>query len=133
MRRVTRNVVIAILVVVAGLLALGAVPSYLRSGAPYYVVAEPVEPGASVNATNLSERRYPYVTGAVASAASGGDGRSEPYWEGPFGLKESFAHSPFDEFSALAQRNPDATVDGAVFVSRNGTRYRAEIVREGEG
>jgi hypothetical protein len=132
MRRVTRNVVVAILVVVAGLLALGAVPSYLRSGAPYYVVAEPVEPGPSVNATNLSERRYPYVTGAVAAAASGGDGRSEPYWEGPFGLKESFAHSPFDEFSALGQRNPDATADGAVFVSRNGTRYRAEIVREGE-
>jgi hypothetical protein len=133
MRPVTRNVVLAILVVVAGLLALGAVPSYLRSGAPYYVVAEPVESGPAVNATTLSERRYPYVTGAVSAAANGTDeGRSEPYWEGPFGVKESFAHSPFDEFDAIGQRYPDATTDGTVFVSRNGTRYRAEIDREGD-
>ena len=136
MRPITRNVVIAIVVVVAGLLALGAVPSYLRSGAPYYVVAEPTDPGPSVNATDLSERRYPYLTGAVAAAerngnGSGGEGRSEPYWEGPFGLKESFAHSPFDEFDAVGQRNPEATTDGTVFVAANGTRYRAEIVREG--
>ena len=132
MRRVTRNVVVAVLVVLALLLALGAVPSYLRSGAPYYVVAEPVEPGPAVNATNLSERRYPYLRGAVAAAASGEGGRSEPYWDGPFGLKESFTHSPFDEFSAVRQRSPEATRDGAVFVARNGTRYRAEIVREDE-
>jgi hypothetical protein len=134
MRPITRNVVIAIVVVVAGLLALGAVPSYLRSGAPYYVVAEPTDPGPSVNATDLSERRYPYLTGAVAAAernGGAGEGRSEPYWEGPFGVKESFAHSPFDEFDAVGQRSPEATADGAVFVSRNGTRYRAEIVREG--
>jgi hypothetical protein len=134
MRPVTRNVVVAILVVVAGLLALGAVPSYLRSGAPYYVVVEPVEPGPAVNATDLSERRYPYLTGAVAAAernGSDGEGRSDPYWEGPFGLKESFAHSPFDEFDAVGQRSPEATVDGTVFVARNGTRYRAEILREG--
>ena len=133
MRPVTRNVVLAILVVVGGLLALGAVPSYLRSGDPYYVVAEPAEPGPAVNATNLSERRYPYVRGAVAAAqASEGEGRSEPYWEGPFGLKESFAHSPFDEFDAIGQRYPEAAADGAVFVADGGTRYRAEIVREGE-
>jgi hypothetical protein len=134
MRPVTRNVVLAILVVVGGLLALGAVPSFLRSGAPYYVVAEPVEPtepGPAVNATDLPERRYPYLTGAVA-AADGGTGRSEPYWEGPLGLKESFAHSPFDEFDAIGQRYPEATADGSVFVRQNGTRYRAEIVREGE-
>ena len=133
MRPVTRNVVVAILVVVVALLALGAVPSYLRSGAPYHVVAEPTEPGPAVNASNLSERRYPYLTGAVAAAErGGGEGRSEPYWEGPFGLKESFAHSPFDEFDAVGQRNPEATTDGTVFVAANGTRYRAEIVREGE-
>ncbi|MEF8863442.1 MAG: hypothetical protein V5A40_17065 [Haloarculaceae archaeon] len=133
MRPVTRNVVIVILVVIVALLALGAVPSYLRSGAPYYVVAEPVESGPSVNASNLSERRYPYLTGAVSAAANGTDaGRSEPYWEGPFGVKESFAHSPFDEFDAVGQRYPDAAADGTVFVSRNGTRYRAEIIREGD-
>lgn len=130
MRPVTRNVVLAVLVVLTFLLALGATPSYLRSGAPYFVVAEPTEPGPAVNARNLSERRYPYLTGAVAAAANGGEGRSEPYWEGPFGLKESFAHSPFDEFSAIRQRSPEATSDGAVFIARNGTRYRAEIVRE---
>lgn len=133
MRRVTRNVVLAILVVLAVLLALGAVPSYLRSGAPYYVVVEPVESGPAVNATDLSERRYPYLTGAIAAAEGGEEGRSEPYWEGPFGLKESFAHSPFDEFSAVRQRSPEATSDGSVFIARNGTRYRAEIVREGGG
>jgi hypothetical protein len=132
MRAVTRNVVLAILLVVGGLLALGAVPSYLRSGAPYYVVAEPVESGPAVNATELPERRYPYVTGAVSAAANGTDGgRSEPYWEGPFGVKESFAHSPFDEFDAVGQRYPDAAAEGAVFVSQDGTRYRARIVREG--
>ena len=132
MRRITRNVVIAILLVVAGLLALGALPSYLRSGAPYHVVAEPADPGQAVNVTSLSARRYPYVTGAVAAAESGAAGRSDPYWKGPFGLKESFTHSPFDEFSAIRQQHPDAAADGAVFVASNGTRYRAEIVREGE-
>lgn len=133
MRPVTRNVVLAILVVLAALLALGAVPSYLRSGAPYYVVAEPVEAGPAVDATNLSERQYPYLTGALAAAeAGGGEGRSDPYWKGPFGLKESFAHSPFDEFDAIGQRDPAATANGAVFVTRNGTRYRAEILGETE-
>jgi hypothetical protein len=132
MRPVTRNVVLAIVVVLVVLLALGAVPSYLRSGAPYYVVAEPTDSGPAVNATDLSERRYPYLTGAVAAAeAGGGEGLSDPYWEGPFGLKESFAHSPFDEFDAIGQRDPEATADGAVFVARNGTRYRVEILREG--
>ena len=133
MRPVTRNVVVAILVVVGGLLALGAVPSFLRSGAPYYVVAEPTDPGPAVNASNLSERRYPYLTEATAAAErNGSEGRSEPYWEGPLGVKESFAHSPFDEFDAVGQRYPDAATDGTVFVSRNGTRYRAEIDREGD-
>ena len=128
MRPVTRNTVVGIGVVVVALLALGALPSYLKSGDPYYVVAEPTGSGPAVNATNLSERRYPYVTGAVAAAASG-EGRSEPYWEGPFGLKESFSHSPFDEFDAIGQRSPAATDGGTVFVARNGTRYRLEIVR----
>jgi hypothetical protein len=133
MRPATRNVTVAILVVVGGLLALGAVPATLRSGAPYYVVAEPTEPGPAVNATNLSERRYPYLTGAVSAAANGTDGgRSDPYWEGPLGLKESFAHSPFDEFDAVGQRYPDATAEDAVFVAHNGTRYHTEVVREGD-
>ena len=126
MRTVTRNTILAILVVVGLLLALGAVPSLLRSGDPYYVTAEATnESGPSVNATALPERQYRYVDGALA------DGRSDAYYEGPFGFKDGFSHSPFDEFDAIGQRYANATTDdGAVFVSQNGTRYRLEIIRE---
>jgi len=125
-RTVTRNTILAILVVIVLLLALGALPSLLRSGDPYYVTAETTdETGSSVNATNLSERQYPYVTGAVA------DGRSDAYYEGQFGLKEGFAHSPFDEFDAIGQRYANATAEDGdvVFVAENGARYRLEIIR----
>ena len=59
MRPITRRVTIAILVVLALLLALGALPSYLKSGDPYYVTATP-ETGnhTAVDMTNVSERRY---------------------------------------------------------------------------
>ena len=125
MRTVTRNTIIAILVILALLLALGAVPSLLRSGDPYYVTAETVNAtGPAANASDLPERRYPYVNGAID------DGRSDAYYEGPFGFKEGFSHSPFDEFDAIGQRYANATTDdGAVFVSQNGTRYRLEIIR----
>lgn len=43
MRPITRNVLIAIAVVVVLLLALGALPGYLRSGDPNYVVATTVD------------------------------------------------------------------------------------------
>jgi hypothetical protein len=126
-RPVTRNTIIAILVVVALLLALGAVPSLLRSGDPYYVTAEPTnETGPSVNATELAERQYRYVNAALA------DGRSDAYYEGPFGFKEGFAHSPFDEFDAIGQRYATATAgnESVVYMAQNGTRYRLEIIRE---
>ncbi|MEA5388619.1 hypothetical protein VB779_17365 [Haloarculaceae archaeon H-GB11] len=116
MRRVTRNVILALLLVVAGLLALGALPSTLQSGDPYYLTAEEAtESHAAVNVSNLSEQRFPYTTSAVR------DGRSEPYYKGPFGLKEAFSHSPFDELAALRDRNPDA-VDGEAVYVRDGGR-----------
>lgn len=127
MRTVTRNTILAILVVVGLLLALGAVPSLLRSGDPYYVTAEATnETGPAANATELPERQYRYIDAALA------DGRSDAYYEGPFGLKEGLSHSPFDEFDAIGQRYANATAEngGVVYVSENGTRYRLAIVRE---
>jgi len=49
MRPITRNLVVGLLVVTVLLLALGAAPSLLRSGDPYYVTATPAEgaPGAA--------------------------------------------------------------------------------------
>ena len=139
MRTITRNTLLVILAVVGLLLALGALPSYLRSGDPYYVVATTVPADAgpqgndsAVDATNLSERRFPYATSAIA-AAGNGTARSDPYWRGPFGLKESFTHSPFDEFDAFVQGNPNATEtigeETRVYAERNGTRYRLRLTQ----
>ncbi len=124
MRRITRDFLIGLVGVIVLLLALGALPSYLGSGDPYYVTATPVEDGPAVNGTTLSERRFPYTTTAIER------GRSEPYQEGRFGLKESFSHTPFDEFAEFRQRNAEATTDSIAFVARNGTRYRVTITRE---
>jgi hypothetical protein len=123
-RRITRLAVGGFLAVCLGLLALGALPSMLGSGDPYYLTATPTDAeGPAVNVTGLSERRYPYLAGALES------GRSEPYRTGPVGLKESFAHSPFDEREGLVARNPEARRDGAVLVSRGGERYLVEVRR----
>ena len=126
MRPVTRNLLVAIAVVTIALLALGALPSYLGSGDPYHLTVEPAEPdGPAVNATGLSERRYPYLSEAFASE----DGRSGPYQRGPFGLKESFTHSPFDEVDALAAREPNATVGDGVRIERDDETYLVAIDR----
>lgn len=130
MRPVTRNVVVAILLVIGGLLALGALPATLGSGDPYYVKATAVESnGPSVNGSTLSDRRYPYIRGALV-AAKDGTGRSDPYQKGPFGVKGAFTHSPFDEVDALTQQYPNATEGDAVFVRVNGTRYRTTIIQD---
>ena len=133
MRTITRNAVIVILAVVALLLALGALPSYLKSGDPYYVTATTADATEAVNVSNLSERRFEYTTAAVAAAAAGdGTGRSDSYWRGPFGLKEGFTHSPFDEFDALTRDYPNATAAGddtRVYAALNGTTYRLDITR----
>jgi hypothetical protein len=134
MRRVTRNAVLSILGVMVALLALGALPSLLASGDPYYVTAEPVDAGnasvngtaavnesAAVNGSALSERQYPYTTQALRN------GTSDPYREGPWGFKEAFTHSPFDERSALAARNATAVSESGVLVSYNGTLYTVAV------
>ncbi|QLH80409.1 hypothetical protein [Halosimplex pelagicum] len=135
MRRVTRNAVLLILGVMVALLALGALPSLLASGDPYYVTAEPVagngsadgsgaaaiNASAAVNGSALSERQYPYTTQALRN------GTSDPYREGPWGFKEAFTHSPFDERSALTARNATAVSESGVLVSYNGTLYRVAV------
>jgi hypothetical protein len=126
MRRVTRNAVLLIAVVLVALLALGVLPSLLASGDPYYVTADPVnasevDESAAVNGSALSERRFPYTTEALRN------GTSEGYRKGPWGLKESFTHSPFDERSALGARNATAVTDEGVVVSYNGTLYRVAV------
>jgi hypothetical protein len=127
MRPVTRNLVIAIVVVVVALLALGALPSYLGSGEPYHLTAEETTAeGPAVDVTNVTDRRYPYLTEALESE----DGRSAGYREGPFGIKEHFTHTPFDEVDALRQRSSAAVAeDGRVLVTHEGERYYLEVTR----
>ncbi|MFC7075368.1 hypothetical protein [Haloarcula halophila] len=133
MRPVTRNTLVGILVIVVLLLALGALPSYLKSGDPYYVTATPtdgtysVENGTAVNGSVLTDRRYPYTTAALGNATADTAGSSAPYWRGPVGLKGAFTHSPFDERDALRQRYDNATVGEGVVVSHNGTFYRVAV------
>lgn len=138
MRTVTRNLVLALLGVVAVLLALGALPGYLGSGDPYYVEATSAAGGGeSVVADDLSERRFPYAFEALAGVEAGEDpARSEPYYEGPVGFKESFTHTPFDEFGEFESRNRDAVersadspVGDVAYLEYDGRRYRLEIVR----
>ena len=131
MRRVTRNFLLGVLAVVVLLLALGALPSYLKSGDPYYLTASPANADATVDVTNLTERQYPYASAALANASAEAPGRSPPYWRGPVGLKGAFTHSPFDEVEALGGRDRNATDGDTVFVRRNGTVYRLAVVQEG--
>jgi hypothetical protein len=135
MRPVTRNVVVATLAVVVLLLALGALPSYLKSGDPYYleatVVESPPDDVEPANVTAVSQRRYPYTFGALdaAGTATNATGRSEPYWKGPVGFKGAFTHSPFDELDAYTEQYPGAARDGTVFVSYEGTQYRLDLIQ----
>jgi hypothetical protein len=126
MRRVTRNLLVAIALVAVALLALGALPSYLGGGDPYYLTAEPVETDASaIDVNNVSERRYPFLTSALASD----DGRSDPYLADSYGIKEWFTHTPFDEVDALTRQLPEAAADGGVRVRYEGAVYHVEVVR----
>ncbi len=126
MRPVTRNLLVAIALVVVALLALGALPTYLGSGEPYYLTAEAIEtdePAADVN--DVDERRYPFLTGALESP----EGRSEGYQLGPYGMKEWFTHTPFDEVDALTQRVPEAATGDGVRVERDGQTYYVEVTQ----
>lgn len=125
MRRNTRRLLIVLGVVVLGLLALGALPSYLGTGDPYYLTAtETNESGPAVNVTDLPEHRYPYLTEALAT------GRSEGYQTGRWGFKGSFTHTPFDEIDAIAAREPDSRLDErAVLVEYKRKHYRIAVER----
>jgi len=115
------------------LLALGALPSYLGTGEPVYLVATPddgtysVENGTAVNGSQLSPRRYPYATAALENATATEPGRSDSYRRGPVGFKGAFTHSPFDELDALRQQHEAATDGDSVVVRHDGTFYRLAV------
>jgi hypothetical protein len=130
MRRITRNFLIGLLVVIVLLLALGALPGLLKSGDPYYLTATPVdEDREALNASDLSERRFEYTTAALADATNG-TGYSEPYWKGPFGIKGAFTHSPFDEIDSLRSRYPNATDGSTVYARQNDSLYRLNVTQD---
>jgi hypothetical protein len=124
-----RNALIAVGLVALVLLALGALPSYLGSGQQYYLeVSATDDTGTAVDVGNISERRYPYLTTALAAD----DGRSEGYQRGLGGFKDAFTHTPFDEHSALQQLEPGAARDDGdrVIVQLDEERYSVAIVDE---
>ncbi|MFB6118113.1 hypothetical protein [Halosegnis sp.] len=128
MRPITRNFLVGLLVVAALLLALGAVPSLLASGDPYYLTATPADPPADVtpvNGSTLSERRFPYTFAAIASP----EGRSAAYYRGPLGLKGAFTHAPFDEMGAYAEQYPEAVTPTATYVRLENTTYRLTVTQ----
>jgi len=149
MRRVTRDFLLGMGVVLVLLLSLGVLPSYLQSGDPYYLTATPVgeagnattapnattataEGGSAgaVNASTLADQRYPYTTEALANATATDAGRSTPYYRGPVGIKGAFTHSPFDEYDSLAQQYPDAVDGDGVRVRQGGTVYRLAVTQQ---
>lgn len=132
MRPITRKFAYGLLALVVVLLALGALPSLLASGAPYYLTAEPTATaGPAYNLTaegtdDLTRRRFQFFFSAVDAP----DNRSKPYRRGPVGLKESFTHSPFDELDSFREFAPaSATTDDGVFVAFEGRRYRVRVVQ----
>ena len=127
MRRLMRNALLLVVFVVLALLALGALPSYLGSGTSYSLEVSPSDDdGTALNATGISERRYPYLTEALAAD----DGRSSGYQRGLGGLKGWFTHSPFDEYDAIAQLEPKATRAGGdrLIIEYETERYAVELV-----
>ncbi len=131
MRPLMRNALLAVGLVVVLLLALGAVPSYLGSGDYYYLeVTETDDDGTAVDVEELSEQRYPYLNGALAAD----DGRSDGYQRALGEFKDTFTHTPFDEFDSLQQLEPDAARDDGdrVIIAVDGDRYSLTIVSESE-
>lgn len=129
MRPVARNFLLAMGVIAVLLLALGALPSYLKTGDPYHMTATPADTGndSAVDAADLSEQRYPYTTEALANATTEGAGQSTPYWQGPVGMKGTFTHSPFDEYDALRQQYPAAADGDGIVVRHDGALYRLAV------
>ncbi len=131
MRRRYLLAVATVLCTLLALLALGALPSLLGGGEVYYVTATPVEgdvaeDGEAIPAENLSENRFPYTHQAIE------EGVSDSYEEGRFGIKESFTHTPSDEFGELRLREEESTDGEDVVVAENGSYYRLEITTDPE-
>ncbi|MFW5974210.1 MAG: hypothetical protein ACOCPZ_02375 [Natrialbaceae archaeon] len=132
MRRIMRYTLVGLGVVILLLLALGALPSYLGSGTYYYLDVTPTDDdGTAVEVESVSERQYPYLTAALEAD----DGRSEGYQRALGDFKDAFTHSPFDEYDALTQREPDAARDDGdrVIIDIDGDRYSVEITSDAEG
>ncbi|MFC6756987.1 MULTISPECIES: hypothetical protein [Haloarcula] len=70
MRRVTRNFLLAMAVIAVLLLALGALPSYLKSGDPYYMTATPVGEVGNGTANATGEAGTTATPGGTATAAT---------------------------------------------------------------
>lgn len=131
MRQITRRTILVILGVVGLLLALGALPSYLTAGDPYYLTVSPTDENhTAITVSDLPANRFPYTTAALANASMNATGRSHPYWKGPFGVKGAFTHSPFDERDALAQRIASAVDGETIYVRQNNTVYRLAITQQ---
>ncbi|MEF8785289.1 MAG: hypothetical protein V5A45_05095 [Haloarculaceae archaeon] len=141
MRTRTRNAILAILAILVALLALGALPGLLKSGDPYYLTVEPQGPWnatderldgtnqTAINASELSEQRYPFTSTALDNAGPNSSGQSDPYWRGPTGLKELFTHSVFDEREALSRQNASAVAEEGIYVHDGQTVYLLTITQ----
>jgi len=132
MRPLMRNALLAVGIVAILLLALGALPGYLGAGDYYYLEAtDSDDDGTALDAEELGEQRYPYLTAALAAD----DGRSDGYQRAFGGFKDAFTHSPFDEFDSFQQLEPEAVRDDGdrVIIEVEGERYSVEIVTEPEG
>ena len=131
MRRIMRNALVIVGLVLVALLALGALPGYLGSGEYYYLeVTATDDRGEAVDVEGISERRYPYLTTALAAD----DGRSEGYQRALGGFKDAFTHSPFNELEALQRSEPGSIRDDGdrAVIDRDGDRYSVTIVSETE-
>ncbi|MEM4780470.1 MAG: hypothetical protein QXG03_02750 [Halalkalicoccus sp.] len=122
MRRAKRLALLAIALSVLLLLALGALPQHLGGGETYVMTATEIEQERpAVDASEIDERRYPYMSEALET------GTSEPYEDDRFGIKEPFTHTPFDELGAVEQLESEAVDGETAYVADNGTLYRVEI------
>jgi hypothetical protein len=144
MNRRTQIASLVVLGILVSLLALGALPGMLKSGDPYFLTATAegewtgndsaalADGRTAMNATELSEQRYPYAMAALTNATGDAPGRSHPYWKGPIGLKETFTHSPFDELDGIRQRVPTAAASDGVYVHDGTTVYRLSITEDAD-
>ena len=136
MQPITKKALAILGVILVLLLALGALPGFLKSGDPYYLTVEPTDRTlASENATmpvaeNLSDRTYRYTWQALrdAGASEDGSGRSSAYWKGYVGFKEAFTHSPFDEIDAYRTSYASAFVgEDSLLISYENQTYRLAV------